>query len=662
MRLREIFSTRTIARALEEDPEIALDQLAALSRHIPILYFNLLVNAAILAVTHLGVAPTWLVLGQPGVFTSICMLRLWSWSRLRIEDYDAARAIRRLRQTTSLTVLLAVGFTLWSLSLCCYGGLSMRLHVAMYMSLTAVTCIFSLMHLPRAAFALSAIIVVPLLGILVVDPDPVLDAISVNIVLVIGGMLVVARSGVENLKSTAKARRELLVRQAAMLELSEQNLRLANMDSLTGLPNRRHFFAAFEVGIEDAAANGKRLALALVDLDCFKSVNDLYGHATGDRLLTMFAERLRHVVGSETMVARLGGDEFAAFLGDDPTPSRLAEFAQCLHAALRECRPLPDIDLDVSASMGVVTFPDGGSTAAELYERADYALYRAKNRKRGDFVLFSEEHERSRLDLVQVEKQLRRADVGREMDLVYQPVIDATLGRTIGFEALARWRSPLLGDISPGVFIHAAERLRVISPIGEALLGKALAEAATWPDDTRIFFNLSPIDLASPRMIEAIVGLVVRSGIPPQRINFEITETAMTRDFDQAAAAVRVLRKSGFRMALDDFGTGFSSLRHLQRLKPDEIKIDRCFVSDLDRDPLALGIIRNVLDLCRSMGLDCIAEGVETEAQASILRSLGCRLMQGYLFARPMPAHAIAAHLARETGPANDCAHEAVAL
>jgi predicted signal transduction protein with EAL and GGDEF domain len=244
--------------------------------------------------------------------------------------------------------------------------------------------------------------------------------------------------------------------------------------------------------------------------------------------------------------------------------------------------------------------------------------------------------------------------MARDMRLVFQPIHDAAASRTIGFEALARWNSPSRGPVRPDVFIAAAERSDLISRLTEALLPQALAAAAAWPAGLSVSFNLSTRDLASPDVMRRIGALIAGSGVAPSRINFEVTETALMRDFDQAREALLALKRLGVGISLDDFGTGYSSLNYVRRLPIDRIKIDRSFITDIEADGGSRSIVKTVVDLCGNLGLECVVEGVETTVQARILRELGCCVMQGYLFGRPMDGSAAARHAAqglREAAP-----------
>ena len=424
-------------------------------------------------------------------------------------------------------------------------------------------------------------------------------------------------------------------------------LKLANCDALTGLPNRRSFF-------REAETQGALFDLALIDLDGFKPINDIYGHSVGDELLIAVASRLRDQCGTkgfaarQAFAARMGGDEFAVILPGQRSEAELQAFGIALCDALRETYLLGGVAANISASVGFVRSAGDGLTVSQLLERADYALYFAKQNLRGAPVIFTRAHEAEMHDFSIVDQTLRAADLDAELSIVFQPQVDAIARRTVSFEALARWTSPRLGRVGPDVFIKAAERSGLITRITLILLEKALAGVADWPAEMRVSFNLSARDLRSSLAIANIRDTVKRSGVDPARIEFEITETAMLTDFEQACEALLQLKAMGCRIAVDDFGSGYSSFSYIHRLPVDKIKIDRSFVTQLVTHGSAVKIIKTIIDLCRNLHLDCVIEGVETERELTQLLNVKARYIQGYFFARPMPAADIAGYLASE--------------
>ncbi len=423
----------------------------------------------------------------------------------------------------------------------------------------------------------------------------------------------------------------------------QQAQRLADCDALTGLANRRSFFRHAEAVL----AAETPFALALIDLDGFKPVNDTYGHGVGDDLLVVVAERLREVCGDDGFPARMGGDEFAIVLTGACDDAALHAFGARLCQSLNETYVLGPVATTISASVGFVR-GDAGLTVSQCLERADYALYFAKQNLRGAPVIFSARHETEMSNFSLVDHTLRAADLDRELSIVFQPQVDVVQNRTVAFEALARWHGAALGDVAPDIFIRAAERSGLITDITLKLLRKTLKHMAAWPEHVRVSFNLSARDLRSALSIHNICAAIRDSGVDPRRIELEITETAMLTDFDQACEALGVLKALGCRVAIDDFGEGYSSFGYIHRLPVDKIKIDRTFVTQLVRHGSAIKIIKTIIDLCRNLELDCVIEGVETRAELNKLMQVRARYVQGYLFARPMPAEAVLPYLETE--------------
>jgi predicted signal transduction protein with EAL and GGDEF domain len=346
--------------------------------------------------------------------------------------------------------------------------------------------------------------------------------------------------------------------------------------------------------------------------------------------------------------ARLGGDEFGLVVCGDPEEADLARLGERIGEQVKLPYQLDTAHTGLSCSIGFALYPGSATTSEALYECADYSLYHAKRQKRGRTVIFSGELEAEIRSRGVIENLLRIADFETELELVFQPIVDAKSEHTAGFETLARWNSPRLGWVSPADFIPAAERIGLIRPLTQVLLARALATARTWPDHIRLSFNLSAHDVCAAEGILPLITIIEKSGLPPHRIDFEITETAVTFDFVRAQQSIATLKAMGCGISLDDFGTGYSSLSHVHRLPLDKIKVDRSFVADINENPVSHKIIKSLTGLCDDMEIACVVEGVETRAQLDALRRLGCDFIQGYYFAKPMPGTAISEYLAKE--------------
>lgn len=611
-----------------DNPDLLKAQHQAFTRQMPMMYFILLSSTWALAATHIRFAPLWLTVGVPALFTLGCTLRIAFWWRTRGIEPSAGVAHAILRRTNRLAGGIAIAFTIWSFLLVPYGDAYTRSHVAFYMAITVISCIFCLMYVRSAAFMVTVIVNGAFIAFFLASRQPTFVAIAINMLLVCTGMMSILLTNYRNFEN-------MVISQKRTEALSNENLLLANRDSLTELPNRRAFFAHLEAELEKAKANGTRLALGVIDLDGFKPVNDLYGHSVGDRLLINVRKRL-----SESLKAskafRLGGDEFAIIAPVIPDDAQLVANANAISERLRAPYHMAEGTVHVSASMGIAVFPHLASTLEELFDRADYALYHAKRTRRGDAVLFDAEHEKQINIEARIVHLLKQTEIEKELSVVFQPVVDIRDGTTACFEALARWSSPVLGQVPPSQFFAIAERAGIVSSLTRPLLKRALASASQWPPSVRLSFNLSAQDLNACEGVLSLIGIIENSGFDARRLDLEITETAFAHDFKQVKQSVEMLRRLGCGISLDDFGTGYSSLTRLHALPLTKIKIDRSFVTDLHEKPASYKIVKSLLALSRDMELECVVEGVETPAELATLESLGATLVQGYIFAPPL--------------------------
>ncbi|UFZ02403.1 EAL domain-containing protein [Bradyrhizobium ontarionense] len=648
---------RYMARAGElfrvpaDSPELTRAQFQAFSKQVPLLYFILITNSLALAFTFLPLAPTWLTISVPALLSTITGVRMLWWLRQGESANSDAEVLHNLRVTNRIAGPIGALFVVWSFALFPYGDPFAKGQVAFYMAVTVIGIIFCLMHLRSAALIVTLVVIVPYVIFFLATGVHALRAIAVNQLLVSGAMVTVLFIYYRDFAALVASRKSLLAEQAATQALSDENFRLANLDSLTDLPNRRRFFSELTHAFTEAGRDGTRLAVGIIDLDGFKPINDTYGHSVGDRVLIEAARRIREVcesVGGQVHLARLGGDEFGLLVVGNPSDDDLLALGRQITERIKLPYELDTAHTGLSCSTGFALYPRSATAAEALYECADYALYHAKRRARGQAIIFSSELEAEIRSRSVIEHLLHAADFESEMDLVFQPIMDAVNARTTGFEVLARWRSPKLGLVSPAIFIPAAERIGVIRSLTRVLLVKALAVSRTWPEDIRMSFNLSAHDICSPDGILPLIAVINASGVPPRRIEFEITETAVTFDFVRAEQSIAALKALGCGISLDDFGTGYSSLSHVHRLPLDKLKVDRSFVSDVNANPISHKIIKSLTGLCADMEIACVVEGVETKEQLDCLRRLGADYIQGYYFAQPMPADAIAGFLAKE--------------
>ncbi|MBV1722507.1 MAG: EAL domain-containing protein [Hoeflea sp.] len=410
--------------------------------------------------------------------------------------------------------------------------------------------------------------------------------------------------------------------------------RLANTDMLTGVPNRRAIFQKIDYLVEQR----RPFWMGIVDLDGFKTINDVYGHIIGDTLLCAVVERAANLNVEGVTFGRIGGDEFVIIVPGNFSEEKVRQLGDNAIKAISLPYSIELMELAVGVSAGFSHFPSMGSSRAQLYEKADFALYKAKKHHRGQCILFDTAEDDEMKQAIQIERALREGDLETELFLLFQPQYSPGMQRVVGFEALARWQSPKLGLVRPDLFIRAAERSGHIRKVTDILFRKGLATLATWPLDISLSFNLSGKDISDRLFILSLLGQIMRSGISPSRIEFEITETAVMSDINTSRTMLAALRGSGCKVALDDFGSGYSSFEYLDQLPLDKVKIDRSFIRKVPHSTTSKEIVSGIIGLCRKLDLRCVLEGVETEDEMEILAKLQPDLIQGYLYGRPMHA------------------------
>ena len=416
--------------------------------------------------------------------------------------------------------------------------------------------------------------------------------------------------------------------------------KLAYYDTLTGLPNRVLFSDRLKQAIVMAERDKRDTALLFLDLDNFKNVNDSIGHTYGDRLLKITADRIQGCLRGSDTVARIGGDEFVVILplvtGAEDVSKVAAKILDCLNKTVR----FEEHEIYSSASIGISVFPDDGATADELLKNADIALYQAKERGRNNFQFFSKEMNVQALTRQLIESSMRQAITRDEFYLVYQPQFDIGSRRVVGLEALLRWHHPQKGNIYPLHFIAIAEETGMIIPIGEWVLRTACRQARAWHDAgypwLRIAVNISARQFKQDTFVGLVKSILDESGLPPEYLELELTESTIMERADTNIQALRELKKLGCTLAIDDFGTGYSSLSYLKHFPIDRLKIDRSFVRDLNTDGDDAAIAEAIIFMAHSLKLDVVAEGVELEEQLNFLHSRNCDTLQGYLMSPPL--------------------------
>ncbi|MGB6467050.1 MAG: EAL domain-containing protein, partial [Xanthobacteraceae bacterium] len=415
--------------------------------------------------------------------------------------------------------------------------------------------------------------------------------------------------------------------------------KLASEDPLTSLHNRRVFRAKMQEVCERPSQ--ERFAVLFMDMDRFKVVNDTLGHRTGDQLLIQVAKRLQSVLDESDVLARLGGDEFAILLPAIQSNDQVEVVARRIIDVVAKPFNVDQNVITTGISIGIAIGPDHGNSADALLVAADLALYSVKVGARGTYRIFEKRMNDDVNSRREIELQLRDALTNGGLDVHYQPIVDLRNYAITGFEALMRWPHPSKGMISPAKFIPVAEECGLIDALGRWILVEACNRAKQWPVDMKVSVNVSPIQLAKPDFVATVQSVLATTGLDPHRLVLECTETIFIEDSEKMLSTLHKLKQIGVQIALDDFGTGYSSLSYLRSFPFDIVKIDRSFVSDLDASTSSSVIVQAVILIAGSLGIRTVAEGIETEAQLTLLKLLGCNDVQGYLLGKPAPASEI---------------------
>ncbi|WP_212629943.1 GGDEF domain-containing phosphodiesterase [Pseudomonas sp. KB-10] len=425
-------------------------------------------------------------------------------------------------------------------------------------------------------------------------------------------------------------------------EAENSLLRMAQYDFLTGLPNRQQLQQQLDQILEDAGRLQRRVAVLCVGLDDFKGINEQFSYQSGDQLLLALSDRLRSHSGRLGALARLGGDQFALVQADIEQPYEAAELAQSVLDDLELPFLLDQHEVRLRATIGITLFPEDGDSTEKLLQKAEQTMTLAKSRSRNRYQFYIASVDSEMRRRRELEKDLRDALAQNQLHLVYQPQVDYRDHRVVGVEALLRWQHPQHGFVAPDLFIPLAEQNGTIIPIGEWILDQTCRQLREWHDqgfsDLRMAINLSTVQLHHAELPRVVNNLMQVYRLPPKSLELEVTETGLMEDISTAAQHLLSLRRSGALIAIDDFGTGYSSLSYLKSLPLDKIKIDKSFVQDLLEDEDDATIVRAIIQLGKSLGMQVIAEGVETAEQEAYIIAQGCHEGQGYLYSKPLPA------------------------
>ena len=619
----------------EDEPNDAL--IAAFGSNIagrlPMFYCVVLVNIVMLALSFRGSTPAYLTSWVPAAFVCGVCWRAYYWMPSQARRRSFAKVKRDVMWLPFTGTVMSLGLAVWALTLYGYGDTTQQSLVHYIVAITCFVGVLGMSHSPATARTMAIVVMGPSSLVFILSDHPNRFVIVPMQIIVSILLLMINRGYHRDFVSLEMSRQNLARREREAAELAERNHEQATRDPLTGAMNRRGVLALFEQRL--AVPDGPLPWLALVDLDGFKLINDTYGHAAGDAVLCAVSIRIDGVP-EITAHGRLGGDEFAIIL---PGAMAVEDVRAALeHLAELISRPIPFEGrmLAIRTSIGIHRCT--GHDVSACLERADLALYKAKETRNAAIGEFTADDEKRMTEKRAITRVFISADFERQLSLVYQPIIDCEISRTVAFEALARWSPDGIESLPPTDFIQLAETTGRMSELTAIILTKALHECRAWDYGCSLNINLSARDILREDAAPWITRLVYEADAPANKIVFEITETALVSDYRRAADNLDKLRQMGFRIALDDFGTGQSSLSHVNNLPLDHIKIDQSFARDIARSHSSRAIIGTIVALARQLRLECIIEGIETPEQQAIARTLGLRVMQGYHFSRPIDA------------------------
>ncbi len=617
---------RELPHNLRDD--LQAEQFRILRTQIPTMYVVLLINTGILCYSVYGSVPVAMSLGVPGLFTVLILVRMAIWLARKRTSPDKSHIARYLLSTTLVASIVSLGLGVWGVALL-QAEVDDKPFVPLFIAFGAIACTYCLGSLPRAAFATVCLAVTPVTVALLTAGERMEIAAGVSLLLVFPLILRLVVHQNANLIESVKSHSQVKA--------------LAYTDPLTGLPNRRAFTERLERNIEEAADKGMMAAVAVIDLDGFKAINDTFGHAAGDSVLIQAAERIQTACIECQLVSRLGGDEFAALMLVDEDGVPLTAVATKLVHEMSKPFTVSDTYVHMSASIGLAKHLVDDTSALAVMSRADMALYEVK-RGGGSGMLWSVPTMAIRLRRrMTIEQSLRETNPPPRIEVVYQPIFDAMTNQIVSFEALSRWEHPQLGQIPPLEFIAIAEQTGTIAVLSEQIFDAAIREAAGWDAQVGLSINLSGVDLCRPSMTLMILSLCHRHGFDPRRLEVEVTETSVLSDFDAARDQLALLRKAGIKIVLDDFGSGFASISYLKEIKFDRVKIDGELIANIIESREARRLVQGILQLCSSIDMPVTAEKVESEDQRAILAGLGCHRLQGYLLGPPTSASTVRA-------------------
>ena len=647
----DIKAYRTMLReARTSDEAVEIEQLRTIVQNLAPLYTMVSVAAMSMGLTFLSIAPLYLTIGFPALFIVFSALRIGWWAYEKIESYSFETVHRVLWVTEGFSYLLVIALSCWVGLLMPYADTTHVAYLAFFIAFTGSSATICAMPRPRLVVGCLLLTFAAFCILFLRQGTSFYLFMTIHLATSFFVMFMFSFVYKKRIEQTVMLHNELLSENERASGLAESNRYLALSDTLTGLPNRRRFFEQIGVFFE-RAPHGQLPVVGQVDLDGFKPINDVYGHAAGDSVLIETSARLQALIADQNGgIARLGGDEFAYVLPWTTTPEQANQFAHSILKAMERPFVLPCGNISrVSASIGYSSRDFDVNSAKDLLEQADFALFRAKEIVNNSIVRFSAIHAASKRREVLVHQAFKNANLDDEIHLVFQPIVNSTDGTMLCCEALARWDSPEIGMVPPSEFVPIAEKAGMTQEMTMAVFRKVLAQLKAWPDSAHVSVNLSAQDVNSEQCTDAVAALLmVQPASLRRRISIEVTESSLLTDFEVVRANLFKFRELGVKIALDDFGTGYSSLRYLQEIEFDIVKIDRSFVTSIEENGKSFGLVRTIQQLCRSLSVTCIVEGVESREQLEYARSAGCVFVQGYYYSQPLMADKLLAYLTYE--------------
>lgn len=622
------------------DGEMLREQYRSLATLMPYLYVVVILTTVMLAFTTRTITPVYVtvVLPFPLVCSSFYRMRYWSRALSHVDSRDIRTIKRDILGTKIFGPFLTLAFTSIGVLSISTGDLTTKLLVLVVIWVAAVTSAFCLFVLPRVAMLVIGASSVPLIAVFIYQGTEITMMLSLVIFTVSCLITYILRENFKNFAGIVQSRSTIAEKHRQAEIARDAATAMAFTDPLTNLSNRRHFEFLLNKRTQDELRKSIPFAVGMLDLDRFKPINDVYGHAAGDAVLKQVAERLATAMQGQGYLARMGGDEFAVIVENVGSSEAAVASGRDILTIFEKPFLLGPRAVNLNATCGFCLNTFSGDDPTRLVDRADMALYRLKTKERGGIAVFDTEDETLALDRAKIEHALRAAVLADKIDVHFQPIFDLNTGEIRAFESLARWTDPELGVVSPSDFIPIAEQMGLIGEMTDRLLHRAARVAVKWPAKVSLSFNISADQLSKPEAGPAILAILDKCGLSPECFEAEITETAIMRDLVNAKNTIGCLRAAGVRVSLDDFGTGHSSLSQLRTLALDKIKIDKSFVDGICDDPRTATLVRSLIQMSKGLDLVSVAEGIERQDQLDVLKSLGCDRGQGYLIACPLPA------------------------